>query len=77
MCAQVLITFSPRGVPDGYRHMHGYSSHTYKWVNKEGKLHWVMFHFLSDQGVKDIPHERAVELGGSIRTMPPRIVPDH
>ncbi|KAG0620912.1 hypothetical protein M758_4G254200 [Ceratodon purpureus] len=61
---QVLITFSPRGVPDGYRHMHGYGSHTFKWVNKEGKAHWVKFHFLSDQGIKNLPHERAVELAG-------------
>lgn len=61
---QVLITFSPRGVPDGHRHMHGYGSHTFKWVNKEGKAHWVKFHFISDQGIKNITHERAVELAG-------------
>ncbi|KAG0629652.1 hypothetical protein M758_1G119300 [Ceratodon purpureus] len=61
---QVLITFSPRGVPDGFRHMHGYGSHTFKWVNKEGKAHWVKFHFISDQGIKNLTHERAVELAG-------------
>ncbi|XP_024402014.1 uncharacterized protein [Physcomitrium patens] len=61
---QVLITFSPRGVPDGHRHMHGYGSHTYKWINKEGKAHWVKFHFISDQGIKNLTHERAVELAG-------------
>jgi catalase len=61
---QVLITFSPRGVPDGHRHMHGYGSHTFKWVNKEGKAHWVKFHFISDQGIKNLTHERAVELAG-------------
>lgn len=61
---QVLITFSPRGVPDGHRHMHGYGSHTFKWVNKEGKAHWVKFHFLSDQGIKNLTHEQAVEIAG-------------
>lgn len=60
----MLITFSPRGVPDGHRHMHGYGSHTFKWVNKEGKAHWVKFHFISDQGIKNLTHERAVELAG-------------
>jgi catalase len=63
-CLQVLITFSPRGVPDGFRHMHGFGSHTFKWVNKEGKAHWVKYHFLSDQGIKNLTHERAVELAG-------------
>jgi catalase len=61
---QVLITFSPRGVPDGHRHMHGYGSHTYKWVNSEGKAHWVKFHFLTDQGIKNLTHEQSVEIAG-------------
>lgn len=61
---QVLITFSPRGVPDGFRHMHGYGSHTFKWVNKEGKAHWVKFHFISDQGIKNLTHEQAIEIAG-------------
>jgi catalase len=30
----VTILFSDRGSPDGYRHMHGFSSHTFKWINK-------------------------------------------
>ncbi|MCO5553168.1 hypothetical protein L7F22_006689 [Adiantum nelumboides] len=61
---QVLITFSPRGVPDGFRHMHGYGSHTFKWINAEGKAHWVKFHFLSDQGIKNLTHEEAVKIAG-------------
>jgi len=60
----VLITFSPRGVPDGFRHMNGYGSHTFKWVNKEGKAHWVKFHFITDQGIKNLTHEQAVEIAG-------------
>jgi len=61
---QVLILFSPRGVPDGYRHMNGYGSHTFKWVNKEGKAHWVKFHFKTDQGIKNLTHEEGVKLAG-------------
>ena len=30
---QVTILFSDRGTPYGYRHMNGYGSHTFKWVN--------------------------------------------
>lgn len=30
---QVTVLMSDRGTPDGFRHMNGYSSHTYKMVN--------------------------------------------
>jgi catalase len=30
---QVMFLFSSRGTPYGFRHMNGYSSHSYKWVN--------------------------------------------
>jgi len=33
---QVTNLMGPRGVPDGFRHMHGYSSHTFRWINKDG-----------------------------------------
>lgn len=61
---QVLILFSPRGVPDGFRHMNGYGSHTFKWVNDEGKAHWVKFHFKTDQGIKNLTHEEAIKIAG-------------
>jgi catalase len=31
---QVTILMSDRGTPDGFRHMHGFSSHTFRWINK-------------------------------------------
>jgi catalase len=34
---QVTILFSDRGTPRGYRHMNGYSSHTFSLVNAEGQ----------------------------------------
>ncbi|XP_012349678.1 catalase, partial [Apis florea] len=30
---QVMFLFSDRGIPDGYRHMNGYGSHTFSLVN--------------------------------------------
>lgn len=50
---QITILFSDRGTPYGYRHMNGYSSHTYKWVNAEGKVSLVKYHFKTDQGIKN------------------------
>ena len=50
---QVTILFSDRGTPYGYRFMNGYSSHTYKWVNAAGEVHFVKYHFKTDQGIKN------------------------
>ena len=34
---QVTILFSDRGTPDGYRHMNGYSSHTFSLINAKNE----------------------------------------
>jgi len=56
---QITILFSDRGTPDGYRHMNGYSSHTYKWVNEKGEVHYVKYHFKTDQGIKNFTAQQA------------------
>lgn len=35
---QTLFHFSDRGIPGGYRHMNGYSSHTYKFINNKQEV---------------------------------------
>ncbi len=62
---QVTILFSDRGTPDGFRHMHGFSSHTYMWYNEKGEHYWIKWHFLTDQGIKNLTNERATELAGT------------
>ncbi len=42
---QFLFLYSDRGIPDGFRHMHGYGSHTFKMVNDKNEFFWVKFHF--------------------------------
>eukprot|EP01017_Pseudomicrothorax_dubius_P004026 TRINITY_DN1071_c0_g1_i4.p1 TRINITY_DN1071_c0_g1~~TRINITY_DN1071_c0_g1_i4.p1 ORF type:complete len:500 (-),score=173.37 TRINITY_DN1071_c0_g1_i4:190-1689(-) len=59
---QVTILFSDRGTPDGYRHMNGYGSHTFRWVNAKGEAFFVKFHFKTDAGIKNLPAQRANEL---------------
>ncbi|WP_227983543.1 catalase [Nocardia spumae] len=49
---QVTWLMGDRGIPRTWRHMNGYSSHTYLWVNAEGEKYWVKYHFLTDQGVE-------------------------
>ena len=62
---QVSFLFSDRGIPDGYRHMNGYGSHTFKMVNEKGEAVYVKFHYKTDQGIKGLPVEKAAELSGS------------
>ena len=42
---QVSFLFSDRGTPDGYRHMNGYGSHTFKLVNSNNEAVYCKFHF--------------------------------
>ncbi len=61
---QVTILFSDRGTPASYRHMNGYSSHTFKWYNEKGEYFWVQYHFKTDQGIKNLTREEATRISG-------------
>src|SRR6266536_4834242 len=54
-----------RGIPRNWRHMNGYSSHTYMWVNAQGAKFWVKYHFISDQGVGFLTQAEADHLAGT------------
>jgi hypothetical protein len=56
---QVMILMGDRGIPDGYRFMHGYVGHTVKIVNKAGDWLYAQFHMKSKQGIKFITHEES------------------
>jgi catalase len=49
---QVTWLMGDRGIPRDWRHMNGYSSHTYLWVNAGGERFWVKYHFKTDSGVE-------------------------
>ena len=51
---QVTILFSDRGIPVNYRHLHGFGSHTYSFINAAGQRTWVKFHFKCLQGIKNM-----------------------
>ncbi|MCM3019839.1 catalase KatA [Priestia megaterium] len=61
---QVSILMSDRGIPATLRHMHGFGSHTFKWVNAEGNGVWVKYHFKTEQGVKNLSPDVAAKLAG-------------
>ena len=64
---QVTITMSDRGLPTGYRHMNGFGSHTFSFINKDNVRHWVKFHFVTQQGIKNLSDEEARKIVGMDR----------
>ena len=61
---QVTILFSDRGTPDGYRHMDGFSSHTFSLINAKNELFYVKYHFKTKQGIKNFTAESAELMKG-------------
>jgi catalase len=61
---QVMILFSDRGTPDGYRKMNGYGSHTFSMINVKNERVWVKFHFKTQQGNKTLTGVEAEVLKG-------------
>ncbi len=64
---QVTIVMSDRGIPASYRHMHGFSSHTYSFWNDKGERFWVKMHFRTQQGIKNLSDAEAAEAIGNDR----------
>ena len=61
---QVTYLMGDRGIPKTFRHMNGYGSHTYLWINEAGEKHWVKYHFHSNQGVEGLTGEEATRIAG-------------
>lgn len=61
---QFTWLFGDRGVPASYRHMNGYGSHTFQWVNAAGERFWVKFHFKTDQGIETLTSEESARVAG-------------
>jgi len=59
---QVMILMSDRGTPYSYRHMHGFGSHTYSFINQENQRVWVKFHFKTQQGIKNFAGPEANQM---------------
>jgi catalase len=68
---QVAWLFGDRGIPATWRHMNGYGSHTYSWINADGQIFWVKYHFISDQGIECLTQaeaDRLVSVDGDYHT---------
>ncbi|WP_272523760.1 catalase [Providencia sp. PROV230] len=64
---QLTIDASDRGIPQSYRHMHGFGSHSYSFINSNNERFWVKFHFRCQQGIQNLSDEQAEQLVGKDR----------
>ncbi|MFT5808878.1 MAG: catalase [Moritella dasanensis] len=64
---QITIVMSDRGIPATYRHMHGFGSHTFSFINRDNERFWVKFHFKSQQGIKNLTDAESETLIGKDR----------
>ncbi len=62
---QVTWLMGDRGIPRTWRHMNGYSSHTYMWVNAAGEKFWVKYHFKTDQGIECFTQDEADQMASA------------
>ncbi|MBP9116079.1 MAG: catalase [Acidimicrobiia bacterium] len=59
---QITITMSERGIPQSYRNMHGFGSHTFSMINADNERVWVKFHLVNQQGIKNLTDEQAAAI---------------
>lgn len=62
---QVTWLMGDRGIPASWRHMDGFGSHTYQWINAAGERFWVKYHFRTNQGIRNFTPDEAAQLAGS------------
>ena len=64
---QVTVVMSDRGLPRSFRHMHGFGSHTFSFLNAQNERFWVKFTFKTQQGIQNLTDVEAEELVGKDR----------
>ena len=64
---QITITMSERGIPASFRNMHGFGSHTFSMISGKGERNWVKFHWVCQQGIKNLTDGEAEALVGKDR----------
>jgi catalase len=64
---QVTVVMSDRGLPRSFRHMHGFGSHTFSFLNAQNERFWVKFTFKTQQGIQNLTDAEAEALVGKNR----------
>jgi len=61
---QVTWLMGDRGIPRTWRHMDGFGSHTFQWINAAGEKFWVKYHFKTNQGIEFFSQDDADAMAG-------------
>ncbi|CDF79554.1 catalase [Formosa agariphila KMM 3901] len=60
-----IWVMSDRAIPRSLRMMEGFGIHTFRLINKEGKSHFVKFHWKPKLGVHSVTWDEAVKISGA------------
>lgn len=60
----IMWTMSDRAIPRSYRMMEGFGVHSFKLINKEGKFHFVKFHWKPVLGIHSVCWDEATRISG-------------
>ncbi|MUH37118.1 catalase [Zobellia amurskyensis] len=60
-----IWVMSDRAIPRSLRMMEGFGIHTFRLINKEGKAHFVKFHWKPKLGVHSVTWDEAVKISGA------------
>jgi catalase len=60
----IMWILSGRGIPRSYRMMEGFGVHTFKWINEEGKVTFVKFHWKPTLGTHAVLWDEAQKISG-------------
>ncbi|MFC4402597.1 catalase [Gracilibacillus xinjiangensis] len=60
----VMWTMSDRAIPRSYRMMEGFGVHTFRFINEEGKSHFVKFHWKPVLGTHSVVWDEAQKING-------------
>lgn len=60
----VMWVLSDRAIPRSFRMMEGFGIHTFRFINEQGKAHFVKFHWKPVLGVHSLAWDEAQKLAG-------------
>lgn len=58
----LTYVYTNLGTPASYRTMDGFGVHSYKWINQEGDVNYVKFHWKSQQGIDSLRPDEVAEM---------------
>jgi len=61
----IMWAMSDRAIPRSYRMMEGFGVHSFKFINSEGAVHFVKFHFKPKLGVHSVAWTEAQKISGT------------